>query len=257
MKLRIDVVTLFPQAIEPYLKSAILGRAQEKGIVKIKVHNLRSFTLDRYRTVDDYPFGGGPGMVLRPEPLWRAVKFIESYTGSSPRVILTSPQGSLFSQEKALELARKGHILFLCGRYQGVDERVITLTGAEEISIGDYILSGGELAALVMIEATVRLIPGVLGDEESIKADSFYQGGLGPPQFTRPRVFQGLEVPEILLSGDHALIKEWRKRKAQEKTAHVRPELLSVAKDRPSCRMVAPDEVAPDDNEGGVQYNKS
>ncbi|HPZ81488.1 MAG TPA: tRNA (guanosine(37)-N1)-methyltransferase TrmD, partial [Candidatus Atribacteria bacterium] len=154
MKLRIDVVTLFPQAIEPYLETAILGKAQEKGIVKIKIHNLRSFTLDRYGTVDDYPFGGGPGMVLKPEPLWRAVKFIESYTGSAPRVLLTSPQGSLFSQEKARELAQEDHLLFLCGRYQGVDERVLTLTRAEEISIGDYILSGGELAALVMIEAT-------------------------------------------------------------------------------------------------------
>ena len=232
MKLRIDVVTLFPQAIEPYLETAILGKAQEKGIVKIKIHNLRSFTLDRYGTVDDYPFGGGPGMVLKPEPLWRAVKFIESYTGGTPRVLLTSPQGSLFSQEKARELAQEDHLLFLCGRYQGVDERVLTLTRAEEISIGDYILSGGELAALVMIEATVRLVPGVLGDEESIKADSFYEKGLGPPQYTRPRVFRGLEVPKILLSGNHALIEEWRRKKAAEKTARVRPELIPVAKDK-------------------------
>jgi tRNA (guanine37-N1)-methyltransferase len=229
MKLRIDIVTLFPEAIRPYLEASVLGKAQEKGVVFIKVHNLRSFTQDRYRTVDDYPFGGGPGMVLKPEPLVRAVRFIEAYTRSTPLVVVTSPQGELFTQKKAWELSKGRHILILCGRYQGIDERVIELTGAQEISIGDYVLSGGELPALVIVEAVVRLIPGVLGDEESLRYDSFSEYLFGPPQYTRPRVFCGLKVPEVLLSGDHALIERWRREKALEKAQRVRPELFGVA----------------------------
>lgn len=229
MKLRVDIVTLFPEAIHPYLETSVLGKAQEKGVVFIKVHNLRSFTRDRYRTVDDYPFGGGPGMVLKPEPLVRAVRFIEAYTRSTPLVVVTSPQGELFTQKKAWELSKKRHILVLCGRYQGIDERVIELTGAQEISIGDYVLSGGELPALVIVEAVVRLIPGVLGDEESHRYDSFSEYLFGPPQYTRPRVFCGLKVPEVLLSGDHALIERWRREKALEKARKVRPELFGVA----------------------------
>lgn len=229
MKLRVDIVTLFPEAIRFYLGTSVLGKAREKGIVFIKVHNLRSFTQDRYRTVDDYPFGGGPGMVLKPEPLVRAVRFITAYTGSTPLVIVTSPQGELFTQKKVRELSEKRHILILCGRYQGIDERVIELTGAQEISIGDYVLSGGELPALVIVEAVVRLIPGVLGDEESLRYDSFSEYLFGPPQYTRPRVFCGLGVPEVLLSGDHALIEKWRREKALEKVQRVRPELFGVA----------------------------
>jgi len=225
MSLRIDIITLFPEAIQAYLATSILKRAQEKRKVFLKAHNLRAFTLDRYRTVDDYPFGGGPGMVLKPEPILRAVRFIQEYTGSTPLVILTSPQGELFTQEKAWELSRQKHLLIVCGRYQGIDERVIALTGAEEISIGNYVLSGGELPALVMVEAVVRLLPGVLGDEESLTLDSFSGGLLGPPQFTRPRVFQGVAVPEALLSGNHALIERWRREQAVQKTRALRPDL--------------------------------
>lgn len=228
MRLRIDIVTLFPEAIRPYTGVALLGRAQKKGLVFIKVHNLRSFSQDRYRTVDDYPFGGGPGMVLKPEPLVRAVRFISEYTGSTPLVIVTSPQGELFTQRLAKELAQKNHLLILCGRYQGIDERVITLTGAREISIGDYVLSGGELPALVITEAVVRLIPGALGDEESLRYDSFSEYPFGPPQYTRPRVFCGLAVPEVLLSGNHALIEKWRREKALEKVKKMRPDLFPV-----------------------------
>lgn len=235
MKLRIDIVTLFPEAIRPYLAASILGKAQEKGLVFIKVHNLRSFSQDRYRTVDDYPFGGGPGMVLKPEPLVRAVRFISEYTQSQPLVIVTSPQGELFTQSIARELATKSHLLILCGRYQGIDERVIEITGAREISIGDYVLSGGELPALVIVEAVVRLIPGVLGDEESLRYDSFSEWVFGPPQYTRPRVFCGLEVPEVLLSGNHALIEKWRKDKALEKARKVRPDLFQCLALRPPC----------------------
>jgi len=228
--MRIDVITIFPELIENYTSASILKKAQEKNLVKIKVHNLRWFTLDRHQTVDDYPFGGGPGMVLKPEPIYRAVNFIRSYTRSTPRIILPSPQGKVFHQQKAQELAKEKHLLFICGRYQGVDERILNLLKCEEISIGDYILSGGELPTLVIIEAVVRLIPGVLGDSESIEYDSFADGLLGPPQFTRPRVFQNLAVPQVLLSGNHQLIAKWRHEKALEKTKKVRPELLNLVK---------------------------
>ncbi len=228
--MRIDVITIFPELIENYTKVSILKKAQEKNLVKIKVHNLRWFALDRHQTVDDYPFGGGPGMVLKPEPIYRAVNFIRSYTRSAPRIILPSPQGKVFHQQKAQELAKENHLLFICGRYQGVDERILSLLKCEEISIGDYVLSGGELPTLVIIEAVVRLIPGVLGDRESIEYDSFTGGLLGPPQFTRPRVFQNLGVPQVLLSGNHQLIAKWRREKALEKTKKVRPELLNLVK---------------------------
>ncbi|MGC8778749.1 MAG: tRNA (guanosine(37)-N1)-methyltransferase TrmD [Candidatus Caldatribacteriaceae bacterium] len=234
MSLRIDILTLFPEAIRAYLGTSILKRAQEKKKVFLRVHHLRAFTMDRYRTVDDYPFGGGPGMVLKPEPILRAIRFVQDYTGSRPLVIVTSPQGKLFTQEKAWELSRKEHLLIVCGRYQGIDERVITLAGAEEISIGDYVLSGGELPALVMVEAVVRLLPGVLGDEESLTLDSFNGGLLGPPQFTRPRVFQGFGVPEVLLSGNHALIERWRKEQALQKTRKFRPDLWEKWKEKES-----------------------
>jgi len=223
---RIDIVTLFPEVVDAYLRTSILKRAQEKGKVRIKVHNLRAFTLDRYHTVDDYPFGGGPGMVLKPEPIFKAVRFIRGYTESNPLVLVTSPRGELFTQAKAFALAKENHLLIICGRYQGIDERVLTLTQAQEISIGDYVLSGGELPALVIVEAVVRLLPGVLGDEESREFDSFTHGILGPPLFTRPRVFQGIEVPPVLLSGDHARIAKWRKEQSLEKTRKMRPDLL-------------------------------
>lgn len=225
--MRIDVITIFPEFIENYVNASILKKAQEKKLIKVKVHNLRWFALDRHQTVDDYPFGGGPGMVLKPEPIYRAINFIKSYTQSTPRIILPSPQGKVFHQQRAQELAKEKHLLFVCGRYQGIDERILELFECEEISIGDYTLSGGELPTLVIIEAIVRLIPGVLGNSESIDYDSFTKGFLGPPQFTRPRVFQNLSVPQVLLSGNHKLIAKWRQEKALEKTKKVRPELLN------------------------------
>ncbi|MDK2897251.1 MAG: tRNA (guanine37-N1)-methyltransferase [Candidatus Atribacteria bacterium] len=231
MRLRIDIVTLFPEAIRSYLATSILGVAQKKGLVKIKLHNLRWFTSDRYRTVDDYPFGGGPGMVLKPEPIFRAVQFIKDFTESEPKVLITSPGGKILTQDKARELSQKKHLLIICGRYQGIDERVVELCQGEEISIGNYVLSGGELPALVITEATVRLIPGVLGDEESLCYDSFAEEDLlGPPQYTRPRIFRGIQVPEILTSGNHRLIEEWRREQAEEKTKKLRPELFGVVK---------------------------
>ncbi len=233
MNLRIDIITLFPSLVEGHFQTAIMERSRKRGFLSMKVHNLRSFTLDRYRTVDDYPFGGGPGMVLKPEPVFRAVRFIRGYTGSQGRVVITSAQGKLLKQSLVEDLAHSGHLILVCGRYQGIDERVIDMCDAEEISIGDYVLSGGELPALVIAESVVRCIPGVLGDEESARIDSFQRGILGFPQYTRPREFREKAVPEVLLSGHEARIKEWREQQALEKTRSNRPDLLHVAKGFP------------------------
>ncbi len=229
--MRIDIITLFPALVEGHFQTAIMERSRKSGLLAIKTHNLRSFTLDRYRTVDDYPFGGGPGMVLKPEPVYRAVRFIRSYTGSRGRVVVTSAQGRLLKQSIVEDLSRSRHLILICGRYQGIDERVLDLCEGEEISIGDYVLSGGELPALVIAESVVRCIPGVLGDEESARVDSFQKGTLGYPQYTRPRIFKEKAVPEILLSGHEARINEWRRKQAYEKTRSNRPDLFHVAKD--------------------------
>ncbi|HSV31308.1 MAG TPA: tRNA (guanosine(37)-N1)-methyltransferase TrmD [Atribacteraceae bacterium] len=226
MILRIDIVTLFPEYVEGYLNTALLKRARKQGLLKYKVHNLRAFTTDRYRTVDDYPFGGGPGMVLKPEPIYRAVRYIHHCTGNAGRVLIMSPQGRIFTQEIAQCLAEASHMIMVCGRYQGIDERVIDLCRAEEISIGNYVLSGGELPALVIAEAVIRLVPGVLGDEDSRKIDSFQAGILGFPQYTRPRDYQGKLVPEVLVSGHQARIDQWRNEQALIKTRVYRPDLI-------------------------------
>ncbi|MCX6089340.1 MAG: tRNA (guanosine(37)-N1)-methyltransferase TrmD, partial [Candidatus Atribacteria bacterium] len=204
-----------------------------RGLIVIKAHHQRAFTSDRYRTVDDYPFGGGPGMVLKPEPIVRAIEFIKGYTRSHPRVLVTSPQGKVLDQRQARELSHSGHLVMVCGRYQGIDERVMGLCQGEEISVGDYILSGGELPAMVVTEAICRLVPGVLGAEESIQLDSFCDEILGPPQYTRPRIFRGCSVPEVLTSGDHARIDQWRRERAMEKTREIRPDLLHSASSPP------------------------
>jgi tRNA (guanine37-N1)-methyltransferase len=224
-----DIVTIFPRMFQAYLEEGILARAVERGLVDLRVHDLREFTSDRHRSVDDVPYGGGPGMVLKIEPVFLALEAIRRERGTPSTVILTSPQGRTFSQAEARRLATLEHIVILCGRYEGVDERVRERLAAEEISIGDYVLSGGELAALVVLDACARLIPGAVGDGESVEADSFTRGLLDFPQFTRPAEFRDWKVPDVLLSGHHEAIRRWRKREALRRTLERRPDLLAPA----------------------------
>jgi tRNA (guanine37-N1)-methyltransferase len=221
------ILTLFPEAVEAYARSSILGLAQEKGKVRIQLVDFRDFTRDRHRTVDDRPFGGGPGMVLKPEPIVACVEWLERAHGTFRKFVLC-PSGRPFRQPMAEELAREERILLLCGRYEGFDARILTQLAFEELSVGDFVLSGGELAALCVTEAVTRLVPGVLGDERSALEDSFQEGGgLDHPHFTRPRVFRGEAVPDVLLSGDHAAIAKWRADEAQRRTRARRPDLLT------------------------------
>ena len=221
------MVTPFPEMLNDFFGSSILKRAQEKKIVRINVWDLRGFTSDKHKTVDDYPYGGGPGMILKPEPIFRAVDAIRDETnGSSPKIILMSPQGETYKQKKAQALAEEEHLVFLCGHYRGVDERVIEALVTEEISIGDYILTGGELAAAVVIDSVARLIPGVLGDSDSAEGDSFSKGRLDHPHYTRPAEFRGMRVPDVLLSGHHEKIDTWREERANKETVAKRPDLL-------------------------------
>jgi len=228
--MRIDILTIFPEMLRGFFDVGLLKSAQERGLIEIYLHNLRDFTTDKHKIVDDRPYGGGPGMVMKVEPFFRGVEFIKQQCASKRiskhRVILLSAQGKLFTQELAKELALERSLILLCGRYEGVDERVTHLI-TDELSIGDYVLSGGEIAAAAITEAVCRLIPGVVGDYESITHDSFYKENLlGPPQYTRPYEFMGLKVPDVLLSGDHKKIEEFRREKALEKTAKNRPDLL-------------------------------
>jgi tRNA (guanine37-N1)-methyltransferase len=224
--MRVDIVTLFPEIIEPYFESGLLKAARENGLIEINFHYLRDFTIDKHRQVDDRPFGGGPGMVLKPEPFFRAIKHLEAEIGKRPRVIIMSARGKPFDQNYAVDLAKSSSITLLCGRYQEIDERVYSYCD-DEISVGDFILSGGEIAALAVTEATCRLIPEVLGNSESINLDSFTTKNLlGPPQYTQPREFENMEVPDVLLSGHHEEIRRWRQSKSLEKTAANRPDLL-------------------------------
>jgi len=226
--MRIDVITIFPGLIEPFRTMALLGTACRDGIVELVVHDLREFTKDRHRTVDDTPYGGGPGMVMRPEPLIEAIEALAGPKGEtrSARVLLLSPQGRRFDQDWAQELARERHLVLVCGRYEGVDQRVIEIAVDEEVSIGDYVLAGGELPALVLIEAVTRLVPGVMGNPESAEAESFQAGMLEGPQFTRPAEYRGIEVPAVLRSGDHQAIARWRAEEARAITKRRRPDLL-------------------------------
>jgi tRNA (guanine37-N1)-methyltransferase len=226
--MQVDIITLFPQMFEGVIQESILKRAQEKNIVKINIHNLRDFALDKHHTVDDYSYGGGAGMVLKPEPIFRAVKKIlgKGMEKRRMRIILLTPQGKTFNQDKAKELSHEKHLLFICGHYEGVDERVKEKLVTDEVSIGDYVLTGGELPAMVIIDSVVRLLPGVLNKKESFENDSFYQGLLDYPHYTRPRRFRGKSVPAILLSGNHNRIRKWRREKALENTLHKRPDLL-------------------------------
>jgi len=223
---RIDIVTLFPAMVEPTLTASVLGRARARGLVDIRVVNLRDYAEGRHRVTDDTPYGGGGGMVLKAEPLFAAVEALRTPT---TRVILMDPRGRLFTQQTAWELAGARHLIFLAGRYEGVDERVSELLADDAVSIGDYVLTGGELPALVVTDAIVRLLPGVLGAEGAAERDSFAEGVLEPPQYTRPEAFRGARVPAVLLSGDHAKIARWRRHQALYRTWRWRPELLERA----------------------------
>ncbi len=228
--LRIDVITIFPELFERFLEASILGSARREGQIALAVHDLREWAGDRHRTVDDIPYGGGPGMVMKPEPLVEAIEAVSGRrsTGRRGCVILLSPQGARLDQEKVAELAREEHLVLVCGRYEGVDQRVIDLAVDEEISIGDFVLSGGEVPAMVVIEAVTRLVPGVLGNPRSVETESFQDGRLEGPQYTRPAEYRGQMVPEVLRSGDHGEIERWRRERALERTKRRRPDLLTA-----------------------------
>ena len=243
---RYDIVTLFPEIFSGPLDESILGRAQEKGLVQIHVHDLRNWTRDRHRVVDDVPYGGGAGMVLKPEPVFEAV---DSLREAESRVLLLSPQGERFDHEMACCLAEVRHLIFLCGRYEGFDERVRTLAD-HEISIGDYVLSGGELPSLVVIDAVVRLVPGVVGDQDSVRHDSFATGLLDHPHYTRPPEYQGLHAPEVLQSGDHEQIRRWRRKEALRRTLLRRSDLLKRASLTAEDQLLLSEILAEDETEG-------
>ena len=222
--MRIDIFTIFPGIFESPLRESLVGRAIQGGVLDVRIHDLRDFTLDSHRQVDDEPFGGGPGMVMKAEPVFAAVEALGADRG---RTLLLSPSGRRLDQSLARELSTEPWLVLICGRYEGVDERVVEGLPAEEISIGDYVVSGGEIPALILLEAVSRLVPGVIGKEESHEQDSFGEDGmLDHPHYTRPREFRGMAVPEVLLSGNHAQIEEWRRTAAREKTSRNRPDLL-------------------------------
>jgi len=225
---RIDIVTIFPQAFAP-LQVGVVGRARERGLLQVHIHDLRDFTADRHRQVDDIPYGGGPGMVMKVEPFYAAVEAIRRQSGGEPRILLPSPQGRLLTQALLADLAKAPQVVILCGRYEGVDERVVEGLGAEEISIGDYVLSGGELPAMVIVEGLARLVPGVVGDQQSVAEESFSAGLLDFPHYTRPPEFRGMRVPAVLLSGHHEAIRLWRRKEQLRRTRRRRPDLLERA----------------------------
>ena len=228
--MRIDILCLFPEMLLSPLNQSMVKRASERGLVHIAIHNIRDYTHDKHHTVDDYPYGGGPGMMLRPEPVFEAAETIRQQLGISemPTILLT-PQGRLFSQSVAQELALYPHLMLICGHYEGLDERVCEHLITDEISIGDYVLSGGELPALVVVDAIVRLIPGVLGSQDSACSDSHSNGLLKYPQYIRPQVYRGWSVPPVLLSGNHGEVAQWRRCQAILRTAKRRPDLLKKA----------------------------
>ncbi len=225
--MRIDILTIFPGMFRGPFEESIVKRAVEKGLVQIFLHDIRDYASDRHRTVDDYTFGGGQGMLMKPEPLFAAVDDVQSQAPERGPVVLLTPQGRLFDQEVAVELARQERLIVICGHYEGVDARVHEHLATDEISIGDYVLSGGELAAMVVVDAVVRQIPGALGSPLSSADDSFAQGLLEHPQYTRPAEFRGMSVPEVLLSGNHGEIARWRRQQSLLRTARRRPALLA------------------------------
>ena len=222
--MRIDIITIFPEVILPVLQAGILRRAQARDILTVNVHNLRDFTTDRHQTVDDYPYGGGAGMILKPEPLFAAIRALQPEP--TARVIYLTPQGTPFNQACAETLSLESHLILICGRYKGIDERVRMKLVTDEISIGDYVLSGGEIPALVLVDAIGRVLPRALGNYESAQEDSFSQGLLDCPHYTRPAEFEGMKVPDILLSGHHENITHWQHDQSLKRTAERRPDLL-------------------------------
>ncbi|MGI6686669.1 MAG: tRNA (guanosine(37)-N1)-methyltransferase TrmD [Bacillota bacterium] len=228
--MRIDILTLFPGMFAP-LRESIIKRAQEKGIVNINITDIRDFAFNKHRMVDDLVYGGGAGMVMKPEPIYEAVKHLknQAFGDTSPKIIITSPQGKLFSHKKALELSKEDHLIFICGHYEGIDDRVRELLQAEELSIGDFVLTGGELPSMIMVDSVVRLLPGVLGDDVSSEEESFSDGLLEYPHYTRPAEYLGLKVPDVLLGGNHEEIRIWRRKQSLMKTWENRPDLLNKA----------------------------
>lgn len=223
----IEIITIFPAMLENVFDFGMVQQARKLGLLEVDIVDLRAFTDDKHRTVDDRPYGGGAGMVLKPEPVFRAVEACKAKGGSAPHVVLLTPQGKRFDQKKAKELSLKARLLLLCGRYEGVDQRVADYLADEEISIGDYVLSGGELAAAVIVEAVSRLIPGVLGEGESVLEESFMEDSLDYPHYTRPADFRGMKVPPVLLSGDHRKIRTWREKEAAARTREKRPDIVA------------------------------
>ena len=226
--MRIDIISVLPEVFAPMLEASILGRAQARGVIDVVVHDLRDWTEDRHRTTDDYPFGGGPGMVMKPEPVYRALDAVERLAEEASFVVVMSPQGRLLDQALVRELSGRPRLVVLCGRYEGFDERILKRADLE-VSIGDYVLTGGELPALVLVDAVSRLQPGALGCGDSATDESFTEGLLEYPQYTRPADFEGMRVPDVLVSGDHARIAAWRRRESVRRTAERRPDLLTGA----------------------------
>lgn len=245
MLMRIDVITLFPEMFEGPFNSSILKRAREQGKVQINIINLRDYSQDKHKQVDDYSYGGGKGMVIKPEPVFRAVEAVVKER-SKAGVVLLCPQGQLFDQDKAKKMAEINHLVLICGHYEAIDERVKENLIDEQISIGDYVLTGGEIPAMVVTDSVVRLLPGVLSSPESVEEESFYQGLLEHPHYTRPEDFRGLKVPEILLSGDHEKIRLWRRQQSLARTLNKRPDLLSKTslnkEDKKIIQELLPDE---------------
>lgn len=222
--MKITVITIFPDMVKGVLEESMLGRAQDKGLIEVGLIDFRDFAVDKHNHVDDTPYGGGSGMVLRVEPIVRAIESVRDH--EKAKKILLTPQGKRHDQENAKRLANEDDLIFICGHYEGFDERIRAFID-EELSLGDFVMTGGEIAAMAVIDSVVRLLPGVLGSEESYKNDSFYDGLLDYPQYTKPRIFRGMEVPEVLLSGNHAKIRAWREKKSYEKTRRLRPDLLA------------------------------
>lgn len=227
--MRVYILTLFPEMFPCVLNASILKRAQDQGALKVDLVNIRDFAVDAHGTVDDYPYGGGPGMVMKPEPVFESLDWIRGQIEDEPYVVLLSPQGYTFDSAWAKEIAQKENVVLIAGHYEGFDERIRILVDTE-LSIGDYVLTGGELAAMVVLDASVRFVPGVLGDEDSAWEDSFSHGLLEGPQYTRPRVYRDMSVPEVLLSGNHDAIMRWRRKEALRRTKERRPELLEKAR---------------------------
>ena len=248
--MKFDIVTIFPRMVQAGLAEGVVSRGIAQGLIDVGVHDLREFTTDRHRSVDDMPYGGGPGMVMKVEPLVKAVESVREARGAG-RVVLMSPQGRRFTQAEAVRFGHDGHVVLLCGRYEGVDDRVTRLLDADEVSIGDFVLSGGELAALTVVDAVSRLVPGVVGDRQSVDEDSFSRGLLDYPHYTRPVEFGGMTVPGVLLSGHHEEVRRWRRRAAIERTLDRRPDLLQGAQLDSEGRAIVEEIRAEREERGG------